>query len=88
MVRCEEEIFYSEGGEALDQDVQRCGSVQGHVGWGPEQPDLVGGDPTHGRGVGAISLLGLLQPKPFYDMILLTSLEFYWHLPSTFPLIQ
>ncbi|PKU46762.1 hypothetical protein llap_2921 [Limosa lapponica baueri] len=28
------------------------GSVQGQAGWGFEQPALVGGVPTHGRGVG------------------------------------
>lgn len=29
------------------------GSVPDGVGWGPEQHDLVGGTPAHGRGVGA-----------------------------------
>ena len=38
------------------QAVQRgCGcpipvGVQGQVGWGPEQPDLVGGSLVHGKG--------------------------------------
>ena len=26
------------------------GGIQGQVGWGPGQPELVGGSPTHGRG--------------------------------------
>ena len=28
------------------------GNIQGQVGWGSEQPDLVEGVPDHGRGVG------------------------------------
>ena len=49
---------FSEGGEALEQVAQRgCGcplpgSVQGQVGWGFEQPDLVEGIPAHGRRAG------------------------------------
>jgi len=44
--------------EALEQVAQRScgcplpGSVQGQVGWGFEQPGLVGDVPTHGRGGG------------------------------------
>ena len=44
--------------ETLAQVAQRgdrcplAGSVQGQVGWGFEQPGLVEGVPTHGRGVG------------------------------------
>ena len=57
-MRCQEENLHSEGGEALAQVAQRScgcpipGMVQGQVGWGPGQPDLVGGVPAHGRGVG------------------------------------
>uniref|UniRef100_A0A8C3PK68 Uncharacterized protein n=1 Tax=Calidris pygmaea TaxID=425635 RepID=A0A8C3PK68_9CHAR len=46
------------GGETLEQVAQgSCGcpfpgGVQGQVGWGFEQPGLVGGVPAHGRGVG------------------------------------
>jgi len=29
------------------------GGVQGQVGWGPGQPDLMVGNPAHSRGVGA-----------------------------------
>jgi len=45
--RYKEEIFYHEGGETLAHVVQRgcrCpipGNIQGQVGWGFEQPDLV-----------------------------------------------
>lgn len=41
-----EEMFYSEGGETLEQVAQRgggcpiSGNVQGQVGRGSEQPDL------------------------------------------------
>lgn len=44
--------------EALPWVVQRrygCpfpGGVQGPVGWGPGRPDLVGGRPAHGSGLG------------------------------------
>ncbi|KAK4830544.1 hypothetical protein QYF61_011682 [Mycteria americana] len=54
--RYKEEIFYDEGGEALEQVSQRgcrClipGSIEGHVGWGSEQPDLVEDVPAHCRG--------------------------------------
>ena len=53
-----EEIFYDEGGEALAQIAQRggqCsipGNIQGQVGQGSEQPDLVEGVPARCRGVG------------------------------------
>jgi len=35
--------------------LRRCGcpipaGTQGQVGWGPGQPELVGGSPAHGRG--------------------------------------
>ena len=57
-MRCKEEVLHCEGGEALEQVAQRScgcplpGSVQGQVGWGFEQPDLVADVPAHGRGVG------------------------------------
>jgi len=56
-MRCKEEIFYCEGGEALAQAAQRsCGCplprrVQGQVGQGLEHPGLVEGVPAHGRGL-------------------------------------
>ena len=56
--RCKEEILYCEGGETLEQVAQiSCGcplpgSVQGQVGRGIDQPDVVEGVPAHGRGVG------------------------------------
>jgi len=50
-------ILYSESGEALAQAAQRrcgcsiLGGIQGQVGWGPRQPNLVDGNPTHYSGV-------------------------------------
>jgi len=52
------ESFYNEGGETLQQVAQRggrCsipGNIQGHVGWGSEQPDVVEDVPAHCRGIG------------------------------------
>jgi len=52
------EAFYNEGGEILEQVSQRggrCaipGNIQGQVGQGFEQPDLVVGVPAHCRRVG------------------------------------
>ena len=57
-VRCEEEILYSQDGEALAHAAQsNCGcsipgGVQGHIGWGPGQPELVGGGSSNGKVVG------------------------------------
>jgi len=57
-LRYKEEILYYEGGEVLEQVAWRsCGcllpeSVQDQIGWGSEQPGLVEGVSTHGRGVG------------------------------------
>ena len=56
--RYKKEILYAEHGEALEQVAQRsCGlplpvNIPGEAGWGFEQPDLVGGVPAHGRGLG------------------------------------
>ena len=53
-----EEIFYHEGGETLEQVVQRgggCpipGNFQGHIGQGSEQSGLVEDVPAHCRGLG------------------------------------
>ena len=49
------EILYSEGGEALEQlPREAVGApsleVQGQVGWGPGQSELVGGSPAYGTG--------------------------------------
>ena len=46
-------------------------SVQGQVGWGPGQPELVGGSPAHGREMEHHGLYGLFQPKPFYDSLII-----------------
>ena len=43
------------------------GGAQGQVGWGPGLPDLEGGNPAHGPGLGLDDLWGCFQPRPFYD---------------------
>ena len=53
-----EEVFYSEGGEALAQVAQRAGGcpiprdIQSQAEQGSEQPDGAIGIPVHCRGVG------------------------------------
>ena len=47
------EILYSEDGEALPEAAQRCsgcpipGDIQGHIGYGTGQTDLVDGNSVH-----------------------------------------
>ena len=75
------EIFYREVGEALAQAAQRgCGcpmpgGVQGQVGWGPRQPDLVPdvvvGTPAQSRGVGTERSLRSFPTQPFCDSMIL-----------------
>jgi len=55
LVRYKEKVFYSEGGEALEQDAKRCGCIipadfQGEAGSGPGQPNLPLNVPAHCRG--------------------------------------
>ena len=56
-VRYQEEVFHTEGGDALEQVAQGgrgCpipGGIQGQAGCGSVQPDLVVGDPAHSRRV-------------------------------------
>ena len=56
------DILYSEGGEALAQAAKKCcgypipGGIQLQAGWGPGQPDLVGGSPAQGRGLELVDL--------------------------------
>jgi len=51
-------LFNNEGSETLAQVAQRScgfplpGNIQGQVGWGSEQADLVEDVPDHGRRVG------------------------------------
>ena len=58
-------IIRYEGGEALEQAAQRScgcpipGNTQGQVGWGPGQPELLGGT-AYGRG---LELEGLKAPS-------------------------
>lgn len=54
-VSCEEAILLSEGGEALALLPRELwcpipAGTRGQVGWGPGQPELVGGSPAHGQG--------------------------------------
>uniref|UniRef100_A0A8C9G059 Glutaredoxin domain-containing protein n=1 Tax=Pavo cristatus TaxID=9049 RepID=A0A8C9G059_PAVCR len=44
---------------------------QGQVGWGPGQPELVGGDSNHRR-QGTERAYGPSQPKPFYGYQMLS----------------
>ena len=54
----EEEVFYNQGGEALEQVAQRgggclvLGDIQGQAGPDSWQPDLAVGVPVHCQGVG------------------------------------
>ncbi|KAK4818784.1 LOW QUALITY PROTEIN: hypothetical protein QYF61_019130 [Mycteria americana] len=73
--RHKEEIFHNEGGEMLEQVAQRggrCpmpGNIQGQVGWGSEQPDLVEDVPTHCRGAKYKVLhLGWGNPEHGYSL--------------------
>ena len=56
--RYKEDIFYNEGGETLEHFAQRggrCpnpGNVQGQLGWGSEQFDVVKDVPAHRRAAG------------------------------------
>jgi len=44
------------------------GGVQNHVGWGPGQPDLVGGNKPTAEGLELDDLQRIFQHKPFYDL--------------------
>lgn len=56
-VRCQEYIFYSENGEALELVVQRScgchisGGIRGQTWWDTEQPNLVVGNSAYSRGL-------------------------------------
>ena len=39
-----------------DVDAPFLGDTHGQAGWGPGQPELVGGSPAQGRGLGLDSL--------------------------------
>jgi len=43
-------------------DKQRAGGAQGQVGWGPGQPELVGGSPAHSRGWGSVGFEAPTSP--------------------------
>ena len=56
-VRYEEEVFHTEGGDALEQVAQGCcgcpipGGIKGQGGYGSVQPGLVVGNLAHSRRV-------------------------------------
>ena len=54
------------GGEKLWCPIP--GGAQGQVGWGPGQPELVGGSPAHGRGWGWVGFE--LPSNPNHSVIL------------------
>jgi len=83
-----EEVFYSEGGEALEQVAQRrdgCPThedIQGQAEWVSEQPDLDVGVPVHCTG----SWTRWLLKVPFNSnksMILWLELLSRWHRAKT-----
>ena len=47
------------------------GGIQGQVGWGPGQPELVGGSSAHGRELELDDLLSPFQPNLFFDSMIL-----------------
>lgn len=72
LVRCQEEIFHQEGGEALKRVAQRLWIPHpwkhSRLSW-MESRDVVVGSPTHGLELN--NLLGPLQSKPFHDSMIL-----------------
>ena len=62
-------------GQEMDGGVQDLKTELKNIGWGPGQPDLVGGNPTHGRGLEFDGLQGSFQSKPFYDCTILCDLK-------------
>lgn len=53
------------------------GGVQGPLGWGLGQLDLLGGNPVHGRGLELDNAVGLFQHKVFCDFMI-TGSEAGW----------
>ena len=47
------------------------GGIQGQAGCGSGQPGLLVGDPAHSRGLERDEHWGPLQPRPFYDSVIL-----------------
>lgn len=47
------------------------GGIQGQVGWGHGQLDLVGGSLTHSKGLELGDLKCPLQPKPMFGSMIL-----------------
>ena len=71
------EVFPPEGSEAMEQVAQgSCGcpipgGIQGQAGCGSGQPGLVAGDPAHSRGLELDDHCGPIQPRPFYDSMII-----------------
>ena len=68
------EIVIERGGGVLAQLPEKLwcpipGGTQGQVGWGPGQPELVGGSPAHGRGLELGDLQCPFQPKLLYGQL-------------------
>lgn len=53
-------------------------SIQGQVGWGPDQPGLVEVGPACGRG---LEPGNPFQPKSFHDSMVISSLPEHEHNP-------
>ena len=68
-------MLYNENGERLEEVAQTScgcaiiGRVQGELGRGFEQRDLVKDVPVHGRGVDSMIFKGLFQPNPLYNSV-------------------
>jgi len=60
-------------------------SIQGQVGWGHGQPELLGGSPVHGRGLGLSGLRGPFQPKPLHNTTIQTTSLEKWLMHDTAP---
>jgi len=70
--------------------VPHPGGIRGQAGCGSGQPGLLVGDPAHSRGLELDEHCGPLQPRPFYDAMilwlrgLLSWNKNVWHSPSIY----
>jgi len=53
--------------EEISRECPTPGFVQGHIRWGPGQPDVVGGSRAYGMELELDVLLGPFQLKPFWN---------------------
>jgi len=86
-IQCLEEVFHTEGGDALEQVAQRycrCPipeGIQGQAGCGSGQPGLVAGNPAH-RGIETRWSLWSFSTQSilwFYDLFWNYCLYFFLH---------